>query len=290
MPLPARPAPAAPAGSTRAGTLRARLISAAIGIPIVFTAVILSWQSTAALAATAAVAVGWESARLTGARGIARWATIGLPLACVTAGIGFASGAQWLLSAALVGAAVLIAGSLGGLGARGVRIAVAGTLVALYFGALLAFAPATRGSESGGPAVLAFALLVSFSVDTSAYFGGRAFGRRKLAPSISPGKTWEGALMGLAAGSAAGAALAILLPLVAGDGRMNFGAATGAGLGLVIAAVAVAGDLLESWFKRKVGAKDASGLIPGHGGVMDRLDSLAPNLAVVYYAAAWLNG
>lgn len=290
MPLPARPAPAAAAAPTGFGGLRARLISAAVGIPIVLAAVLGGWQSTAALAGVVAVAIGWESAKLTGATGLIRWAMVALPLACAAIGIGAAAEAAPLLVGALAISAGLAVISLGGFGRRGARTAALGTAIALYFGALLAFAPATVAVAGGGPAVLAFALLVSFAVDTAAYFGGHAFGRRKLAPSISPSKTWEGAIVGLFAGALAGLALAVLLPAIPGGESVAFGAAAGAGLGLAIGVVAILGDLLESWFKRRVGAKDASRLIPGHGGVMDRLDSLAPNLAVVYLAAVWLNG
>ena len=121
--------------------------------------------------------------------------------------------------------------------------------------------------------------------DVAAYFGGRAFGRRKLAPSISPGKSWEGVWSGLA-GVLLLAAFWIWL-----DGHINadglsfysrlFQQWGAAGLVLALALLAglsVTGDLVESLVKRAAGAKDSSRLLPGHGGVLDRVDALLPVL------------
>lgn len=117
-----------------------------------------------------------------------------------------------------------------------------------------------------GQLLLLFLLVLIAAADVGAYFGGRTFGRRKLAPRVSPNKTWEGFWSGIAA--AAGAAVfggwlfgAQLLPWVA--------------VCVLVALVSVVGDLVESMFKRKAGLKDSSALLPGHGGVLDRLDSLS---------------
>ncbi len=125
--------------------------------------------------------------------------------------------------------------------------------------------------------VLAF--LVTFATDTSAYAVGRAVGRRKLAPSISPGKTWEGAIGGLIGAAAATVALVALL-----DGIESL-ILPAVALGLGIGIVAQAGDLLESKVKRLADAKDSGRLIPGHGGLFDRLDSLIPIFPIVYLAS-----
>ena len=128
--------------------------------------------------------------------------------------------------------------------------------------------------------VLAF--LVTFATDTTAYAVGRAAGRRKLAPSISPGKTWEGAVGGLFGAAAAAVALVALL-----DG-IEDRVLPAVVLGLAIGILAQAGDLLESKVKRMADAKDSGRLIPGHGGLLDRLDSLVPVFPLVYYASwAW---
>jgi phosphatidate cytidylyltransferase len=128
-------------------------------------------------------------------------------------------------------------------------------------------------------------LCLVWMADVAAYFGGRAFGRRKLAPSISPGKSWEGVWSGMA-GVVALAAFWIWL-----DGRFGVDGASvygrllrGGGVaGLLLALFAlcglgVVGDLIESLVKRAAGAKDSSRLLPGHGGVLDRVDALLPVL------------
>ena len=125
----------------------------------------------------------------------------------------------------------------------------------------------------------ALAFLVTFATDTSAYAVGRAIGRRKLAPSISPGKTWEGAIGGLTGAAIAAAALVALLDGI--ESRLLPAVALGLGIGIA----AQAGDLLESKVKRMAGAKDSGRLIPGHGGLFDRLDSLVPVFPLVYYAS-----
>jgi phosphatidate cytidylyltransferase len=121
-------------------------------------------------------------------------------------------------------------------------------------------------------------LLVVFSTwacDTGAFFSGRAFGRHKLAPAISPGKTWEGAAGGLVAALVMAFALGTLLLRL--EPRL-----TGA-LGLLVAVLAPVGDLGESALKRELGLKDFGGVLPGHGGVLDRFDSLLFTAPVVYY-------
>lgn len=122
-------------------------------------------------------------------------------------------------------------------------------------------------AESQGPPLVLFVLVLIWAADSGAYFSGRAFGRHKLSPQVSPGKTWEGVAGGLAAAmlwawiyhATVGADLP-LWPFIL--------------LSLVTAAVSVGGDLWESLLKRQVGLKDSGTLLPGHGGVLDRIDSL----------------
>ncbi len=126
--------------------------------------------------------------------------------------------------------------------------------------------------------LLSFFFLVLMGADMAAYSGGSAFGRHKLAPNVSPGKTWEG----VAAGMLASLLLAALahywffpeLP-------MRFAL----GLAAVMNVLGVAGDLTESALKRSAGAKDTAKLLPGHGGLLDRMDSLLFNAPVIYYFA-----
>ncbi len=132
-----------------------------------------------------------------------------------------------------------------------------------------------------------FVVLVVWSSDSFAYLAGRALGGARLAPRISPGKTWSGSIGGLLGAMLVGALLALLLPMPAGAG---FGSAAGRGLGagLLLGLVSQAGDLAESAFKRRSGVKDSGRLIPGHGGLLDRFDGLlaaAPVAALLSLAA-----
>ena len=126
--------------------------------------------------------------------------------------------------------------------------------------------------------LLSFFFLVLMGSDSAAYYGGRLFGRNKLAPNVSPGKTWEGAVAGMLASLLLAAAahywffpelpLKFALPLAA---AMNV--------------VGVLGDLTESALKRSAGAKDTAQILPGHGGILDRIDSLLFNAPLIYYFA-----
>jgi phosphatidate cytidylyltransferase len=112
---------------------------------------------------------------------------------------------------------------------------------------------------------LLYVLLLVWAADTGAYFAGRAFGRHKLAPRVSPGKTWEGAAGGL-----------LLVAVLAAFAAPVLGRSVPAfiALSLLVAVFSIVGDLIESLFKRHAGLKDSGSLIPGHGGLMDRLDSI----------------
>ncbi|HEX8282265.1 MAG TPA: phosphatidate cytidylyltransferase [Pyrinomonadaceae bacterium] len=128
--------------------------------------------------------------------------------------------------------------------------------------------------------LLAYFFLVLMGSDSGAYYTGRALGRHKLAPTVSPGKTWEGAVGGMAA-SLVAAALAHywFFP------ELGLGAALG--LAAVMNVLGVVGDLTESALKRGSNAKDAAQILPGHGGLLDRLDSLLFNAPLIYYFALY---
>ena len=130
-------------------------------------------------------------------------------------------------------------------------------------------------------AFLLSVLVIVWLADTGAYFAGRAFGRRKLAPSISPGKSWEGAIGGwlLVLLVAAGVlASGLQAPTLVSHFAGTHGLALGALALTVLVAFSVVGDLFESQLKRQAGVKDSSALLPGHGGVLDRIDALLPVL------------
>lgn len=151
--------------------------------------------------------------------------------------------------------------------------------IALYVGGLLFHAPLLRSLDQGLQWVL-FLLLVTFATDSAAFFVGRAIGKRPLAPAISPSKTWEGAIGGVGGALAAGAAATFALGLDARVGETLL-------LGGMIGVAGQCGDLVESRLKRIAEVKDSGWLIPGHGGILDRLDSIVFNLVVVYYFVSW---
>ncbi len=129
--------------------------------------------------------------------------------------------------------------------------------------------------------------------DIAAYFGGRTFGRRKLAPAISPGKSWEGVWSGMAAvvvlafaWLAIDRAVAVDAPSLYSRLQARLGAIGMVLVVVFLAAMSVVGDLFESLVKRAVGAKDSSGLLPGHGGVLDRVDALLPVFPIALAMAA----
>jgi phosphatidate cytidylyltransferase len=145
-----------------------------------------------------------------------------------------------------------------------------------YAGALLLAPMFLRADPDYGLFALLLLFAVVWTTDVMAYFAGRAFGGPKLCPAISPKKTWSGAI----GGTICATLLAVLLPRILGAvAPAEFAASVKfvhpgvlAIIGVMLSVLAQFGDLLESWIKRRFGAKDASHLIPGHGGVMDRLD------------------
>ena len=134
----------------------------------------------------------------------------------------------------------------------------------------------------GGANLALFLLVLTWAADSAAYFTGRRLGRRKLAPAISPGKTFEGALGGLVAAGVVALAFA-------GTWETGLPVAGFVFLVLLATVVSVTGDLFESLIKRRHGVKDSGTLLPGHGGVLDRIDSLVA-AAPVFYAGLWLLG
>jgi phosphatidate cytidylyltransferase len=152
----------------------------------------------------------------------------------------------------------------------------------LYIGWLLSHLVALRGLESGRNLVF-LVLFVTWISDTTAFFVGRRFGRHKLAPSISPAKTWEGTI-----GGVCGAIVVSILfftptlfqlPLACGQVIL---------LSVLVSILGQLGDLIESLLKRNLGVKDSGRLMQGHGGILDRIDSLILAGIVVYYYAIWV--
>jgi phosphatidate cytidylyltransferase len=138
-----------------------------------------------------------------------------------------------------------------------------------------------------GPWVLLATAALVWIADIAAYFAGRRFGKRKLAPAISPGKSWEGVYGALAGVALYGVVLAIVarsIPTPVSDLFAPLFGIPAIVAMLVLAGLSVVGDLLESWMKRGAGRKDSSALLPGHGGVLDRIDALTSTLPVAALA------
>ena len=266
-----------------------RIATAAVGVPLLVLAAWAGGIWFLALAAAAAAVGSLEvsvMARRRGHRPAATlaqaWSVAFVVAAYVgsTGGDTHAEAAALLAVVALVGQAVVLPAALW---RSTPKRAVAGWAVtagaALYPGLLLAYAPLLRALDDGFPWVLLL-LGTVFAADTAAYFAGRLLGRRRMAPRISPGKTWEGTAGGLAAAAAACAIIAAALDL-----PISLLLATG--LGIAMGFAAVLGDLAESALKRYCGVKDSGAIVPGHGGVLDRLDSIVFNLPLVYHLIAW---
>lgn len=133
-----------------------------------------------------------------------------------------------------------------------------------------------------GPGYFILLMLLIWGADSGAYFAGRAFGKRKLAPKVSPGKSWEGVIGGML--TAVVVAVCATYWLDAVTGMVWFISLT-----LITVAISVLGDLLESMFKRMMELKDSGGILPGHGGVLDRIDSLTAAAPLFTLGLLWLS-
>jgi phosphatidate cytidylyltransferase len=159
----------------------------------------------------------------------------------------------------------------------------------VYIGLTLATLPALHeDSEGNGPSLVAFLFCVVWAGDIAALYVGRAWGRHKLAPTLSPGKTWEGSIASVGASLAVTAGLLALSAQLASWNIVKLSFHGEAWYWLVLAVVvniaAQVGDLAESALKRSVGAKDSGSILPGHGGVLDRIDALLLASPVLWYA------
>ncbi|MDQ3697692.1 MAG: phosphatidate cytidylyltransferase [Gemmatimonadota bacterium] len=248
------------------------------------------WALAALLAITAALAA-WEFYRIARASGVSAFDAIGVPAAALLPLVVHAA-YLGIYTVPLSAGAVLFLGIFGlaiwrrGPGGRPLA-SVAVTLTGIvYTGGMLSFAYALRYhpyavGRSAGAAVLLLPLLLTWSADTGGYFVGRRFGRRKLMPAVSPGKTVEGAAGGLV--------IAMLFAwlyerhVLIPHAQLSFSPGAILLFGAVVSVAAVVGDLAESLIKREAGVKDASRIIPGHGGVLDRIDSLLFVLPMSYW-------
>ena len=214
----------------------------------------------------ASVAVLWEWQRLVGGAGLIGRVAVGALALALASLFALHYSIPGVVAALVLGAAAV--GWVAGRTHAG--WAAAG---ALYAGALVASLGLLRVSPSFGLAAILWLFAVVWGADVAAYFAGRLIAGPRLWPSVSPAKTWSGAIVGALVGAALGLAL----------WRWTNNPAALFWFGLATAIVSELGDLFESALKRRFGVKDTSGLIPGHGGLMDRLDAF---IAASLFAAA----
>jgi len=270
--------------------LKARLISAAIMVPLVVYGVLnLSTELFALLLGCVLLAGAWEWSRLVPLQGLAARLAYTVVVAGLMGLIWQAGLAQLLNPLLLIGFAWWLAAlvwlSRPQLGKQASQLSLnlkmlAGMLVIIPAWAALTGLHA-HGS-GGGPKLVLMLLVMVWLADSGAYFAGRRWGRNKLAPVISPGKTWEGVYGGLLT-SMAFAALAGGLYSGSLKWTLTFMLAS-----LMAMLFSVAGDLLESLMKRQSGIKDSGSIIPGHGGVLDRIDSMLAAAPMFLIGFRWL--
>lgn len=269
-----------------------------MGIPAAAAAIILGGWVLAVLLAALATGGVLELYRLAKRGGVRAFSWVGAGLAVILVLLPQADGAaavgnQWF---------ILFAGTLAlGVAAlwwRETSDTPLGAVAVTVFGAVLvggglSYAVRLRNLPAGGEswqgiALVAFPLLLTWISDSCGYFFGRAWGRHRLMPTVSPGKSIEGAVAGIVGTVVAGAVYGWLV--LERGAQLPIGGLAGGIGGAVVSVVAQLGDLAESLIKREAGVKDSGGFFPGHGGVLDRLDSLFFTFPVGFWYLSGLLG
>jgi len=272
--------------------LKQRVITAAILVPIVVSSILyLPYPYFALLLALFVVQGSWEWTNMVQIRFVLGRISFVMLVAALLYGawLSFSASSAWLLY-------VLIAAVLWWLFALFLVILYpkytvlrSNKVMQLFAGALI-LVPSwvalvrLHASDEQGPLYVLFLLIIIWVADSGAYFGGRKWGKNKLAPNVSPKKTWEGVATGL-----------VCVALLSVLGALMFGYQDQAGSRVVVFVAiciitvlfSVLGDLTESMFKRQAGLKDSGALLPGHGGVLDRIDSVTA-AAPVFLICLWL--
>lgn len=276
--------------------LTTRVLAALVAAPLALVMVYLGGLPLATFLAAVSVGCAWELFRIARAGGLDPLDPLGIPLAgaiplaAYSATIGLYRPTLGLAAMALL---VILSAVIWVRGTHGHPLGAAAVTVigVLYTGGLLSFGYALREypyaiGNRAGTVLVAFPLVLTWASDIGAYFVGRAIGGRKLIPAVSPGKTVSGALGGLVTTIVVSWLYVrfALVPLAS----LTMTVPAALLFGAIISVSAQIGDLVESLLKREANVKDSSRLIPGHGGLLDRLDSLLFVLPVAYLLFGWL--
>ena len=266
--------------------MKARILVGIVGVPALFGAIWLGFPFLTIVVGIAALVGLWEFNRMAQKWGAAPYWPLSIVWTALFVANGQLAAQHGNFSIYLIagGLALLLAIALARRNRETSRNCLFTALGPLYAGFLLSHALLLREGAAGlddGRSWLLFALFMTFAADTGAFFVGKPLGRSPMAPNISPGKTWEGFAGGLACTVGASVGLTALLDL-------PISIPCQIALGFLLGIIAPLGDLAESYMKRRANVKDSGALLPGHGGILDRIDSLLIVLPVTFYLAAYI--
>ena len=276
--------------------LTKRILSALVAAPLALVMIYLGGLPLSVFLSAVSVGCAWEFYRISAAGGIAPVDPLGIPMAGAVPLVVYAAAAglyRPTLAVPAVALLVILATVIWARGTHGHPLGSAAATVMgiLYTGGLLSFGfslrehPYAVGDRSGS-ALVALPLVLTWVSDIGAFFVGRTIGGRKLIPAVSPGKTVSGAIGGLVTTTIASWLYVRFVLAPVASLTMTVPAALA--FGALISVAAQVGDLVDSLLKREANVKDSSRLIPGHGGLLDRLDSLLFVLPVAYLLFGWL--
>ena len=272
--------------------MKQRIITAVLGIPLLLVFVWFEASRFPLIAILVAVfaALGilefYRLASLSGARPLVLFGVIWTVLFVAGAHLDSTYEVDYLVPSLLASAVALPLVWLLLFSRQGAFLNWAWTLLGiLYLGWMLGHYVSLRELDAGREWVI-LVLFTTFACDTGAFFTGRAWGKRPLAPTISPGKTWEGAAGGFVSAAAAVVIIYALLDVAGLTLPCSYYQALA--VGCLVGLVAQLGDLFESVLKRRAGVKDSGSSMPGHGGILDRIDSLVFAGFIVYYYVLWV--
>ena len=276
--------------------LAKRILSALVAAPLALVMIYLGGLPLAVFLSVVSVGCAWEFYRIAAAGGAEPLDPLGIPLAGAVPLVVYSSAVNLYRPTLAVPAVVVLVILAAVIWARGTHrhpLGAASVTVmgVIYTGGLLSFGFSLREhpyaiGERAGTALVALPLVLTWVSDIGAFFVGRSVGGRKLIPAVSPGKTVSGAIGGLLATTIA--SWLYVRYVLAPVGSLTMTLAGSLVFGALISASAQIGDLVESLLKREANVKDSSHLIPGHGGLLDRLDSLLFVLPVAYLLFGWL--